>query len=243
MGNASVLVFLVPMVAAFLTWFSESPRKRRYHWSLPVPRELHDAMRVAAGAFWLLAGIALFCVVGFAVEDPVMRARWLSNAWVFYGAVFVVPLMIYLLVSIPVVAFDRAPLWVALTVLLFLTLRTQTVTERLPEATDMYHAFIEPLNAFSLGAATMGSFMWFPWWDSDRRYQVAKATIDDFMETTGVPLEHRPVVKARHLGRFENGWRGDKWVRDRQKWIPSLLVWYAIALLGLTLAVRRRPDV
>jgi hypothetical protein len=83
-----------------ITWNAEAPSRRGYHWSLPVARLPHDLARVAAGALYLLVGIAALAAacVGLAISDgslaelrAVPRILWLSF--------FTAPLLTYLLVS------------------------------------------------------------------------------------------------------------------------------------------------
>src|SRR5688500_6525557 len=35
-------------IAGALVWFNEGSRNRRYHWAMPVKREVHDIARIAA---------------------------------------------------------------------------------------------------------------------------------------------------------------------------------------------------
>lgn len=243
LNRAYPIVVTYALCAAYLTWFGEPPSKRRYHWSMPVPRALHDGMRVLAGAFWLCLGIAAFCVVGTLVEDPVLRSRWLGDAGMFYASLFMVSLLIYLLFSIFAIAFDRSALWIGGVVLAALLLTTGTVQKRVPLAADLQLALLNPLTPYSLGAATVGSFMYFPWWDARKQQIVAASTIDEYTTAQGIGPGAQRLMKAEIGASFARQLETDRRVRERVKWIPSLTLWYVISLLGLALALRRRPDV
>lgn len=94
-------IFLLPVAAiwAILVWSGEGPRERGYHWSMPVPRGVHELARVAAGALYLVAMYAVF-----AIADGIMAeldghydafAAIEARAW---GSYFIAPLVVYALV-------------------------------------------------------------------------------------------------------------------------------------------------
>jgi hypothetical protein len=50
-----------------LAWRDEPPKRRAYHWTLPVDRSKHDLSRIAAYALWLMVGITTYMAVGVAI--------------------------------------------------------------------------------------------------------------------------------------------------------------------------------
>ena len=85
----------------FRVWRHETPKRRDYHWSLPVARRLHDGLRLLAGGA-CLAGVSAFLVVAAAIAVACAgEAAVLSRPtlW-FWLDLLLAPLLVYGLVSI-----------------------------------------------------------------------------------------------------------------------------------------------
>ena len=85
---------------AMMVWWGEGSDRRSYHWSLPIPRPVHDLMRVAAGAPYLLGAYAVLTAasaISAAAQGQwdQFAAMW-PEAWTI---LFVAPVIAYLLVS------------------------------------------------------------------------------------------------------------------------------------------------
>ena len=109
---AGIAAFLWAFFWPFRVWRAESPRRRGYHWAMPVDRRTHDLVRVAAGLVLLPVLEALF------VALAVATAALFGNAEVFSGwggqfwlNLFAAPPLIYLLTSIPVVGSRHPAAW------------------------------------------------------------------------------------------------------------------------------------
>jgi hypothetical protein len=94
----ALIVAFGAAVWAVIVWQGESPRRRAYHWSLPVSRPVHDLARVAAGAAFLVVACALwagFEVAAASLDGTLDRLLALgAEAWVSF---IVAPLIAYLL--------------------------------------------------------------------------------------------------------------------------------------------------
>jgi hypothetical protein len=100
-------------VWSLLVWRDEEPAKRHYHWSLPVDVTAHDAVRVAAGAAWLVAALLAFWAAVFvlaAVHGEVAYLRQLGTGQLL--SFVLVPLLTYTLVSVLTVGTDRPLHWI-----------------------------------------------------------------------------------------------------------------------------------
>lgn len=103
----SVLIYST-VFWAVAVWSGEGPSRRDYHGSLPIPRPAHDLARLAAGAAWLLAGVAMM-FLGLAVgllasgrESALAVLTW--QGWLDF---FLGPLILYLLVSLASLTCER----------------------------------------------------------------------------------------------------------------------------------------
>jgi len=92
---AAALALIAGAVWPTILWYGETPSRRVYHWSLPVPRAAHDLMRVAVGAIYLVGIVAVLGVAG-AIGDGTMH--WFTaagpQAW---AGFFLTPLVAYFL--------------------------------------------------------------------------------------------------------------------------------------------------
>jgi hypothetical protein len=83
-GMAVLLAYPPAVLAAILwasvVWRGERPRSRDAHWVLPVDQATHELLRVAAGAAWLLPGIA--ALVAFLALASGAEGRRLLFPWV-----------------------------------------------------------------------------------------------------------------------------------------------------------------
>lgn len=98
-------------------WRNAGGQGRSYHWAFPVDRRLHDLLRVAAGAIWLLplGGTMLVATVPVALAfgHGAELAQIPVSAWF---AFFAGPLLLYLLSCIaPLMKGRRRLLWLWLT--------------------------------------------------------------------------------------------------------------------------------
>lgn len=186
-------------VAAALMWASEPPANRRYHWAMSVSRELHDALRVAAGAVWLIVAIAAFAVTAWITEGAAVRDQWLRNAPLYWVGMFLVAVLIYLLCSIAALLIAKPLLWLTGAGALVLLSLSDLVASVAPIVTDVASALFSIGAPLGLGAAITGGYSIAPWSDA------------------------API--------------------DARAWLIALGAWYTIALCGIALTVRRRPDV
>lgn len=77
--------WVLGLLIAYQTWDQETPRKRTYHRSQPVPETVHDLLRAAAGVVFLLVALAVVLaaeLVGMRILAPewiqaVPSANWL----------------------------------------------------------------------------------------------------------------------------------------------------------------------
>lgn len=99
---------------ALAIWQDESPRNRRYFWSLPVGRRQHEMLRTALGAGVLLAGVLAWTVLTLLVESlgsrPGSLAGVSAEVWI---NLFLAPLTIYLLMAPIGLASDSPGRWIA----------------------------------------------------------------------------------------------------------------------------------
>jgi hypothetical protein len=153
-------------VAAALMWASEPPANRRYHWAMPVTREAHDAVRVAAGAVWLIVAIAAFAVAAWLSEGAAVRDQWLSAAALYWLGMFLVAVLIYLLCSIAALLVAKPLMWLAGAGLLILVSISRTVATHAPLIGDIASALFSPSSPASLGAAITGGYRIAPWSDT-----------------------------------------------------------------------------
>lgn len=221
-------------LAAVLTWSNEGPGNRRYHWSLPVARELHDLLRVIAGALWLVMLIAAFATIAWFLEAPIHRSYWLNDAPLFWLAMFLVPLLVYALATVPALLSGKPLLWIFGTMLVSLLLATRTVEKYAPPLATLGDALFSEKEPRSLGVALSGIILLAPWEDGRERYRVYRATADSVLATS-------PFREANEHSMREQ-LRGTPPYTPRQ-WLTALGVWYTIGLLGIALSLRARPNV
>lgn len=225
-------------IAAALAWVYDAPRDRRYHWAMPVPRETHDILRVAAGAIWLMVAIALFGAVALFAEDRLVREQWLSSAPLYWVGLFMVPVLAYLLCTIATLLSGRPLLWLGGAILVALILNSKPVAQYAPPLADVGIALFDDEHPPSLGAALTGWYQVSPWNSGREQHRVYLATSRDYYANAGL----LPPVRDR-LGASVEARRYDGIPLQPRRWLQSLLVWYVIAFCGIALAVRRRPDV
>jgi hypothetical protein len=233
-----VTVAFMGGVAAVLVWVNEGPQSRRYHWSMPVTREVHDVMRILAGAVWLILALAIYCVMTWFTEHPVIREQWLSRAGYFWVGVFITPLLTYLLATTVSLLSGKPMLWLISGVLLAAVLSTELVEEHAPFLADINAALFSDRYPPSLGVALAGGYESAPWHQGKEIYRVYQATAEETFRT------HPPLARMRsnmeaELARTQNH-LGE---RQPSEWLFATGVWYVVALLGIAFAVRRRPDV
>ena len=96
---AAVFALPVGVIWAATVWKGETPSRRTYHWSLPVPRPAHDLARVIVGALYLLAAYAVLACAGalVALADGTFE-RFAAIQPVAWANYILAPLIIYLLV-------------------------------------------------------------------------------------------------------------------------------------------------
>jgi hypothetical protein len=225
-------------LAAVMAWFGESPRTRRYHWSMPVPRELHDSLRIIAGAVWLVAAIAVFGVIAWFAEDEVLREQWLSRAPAFWASMFLVPLLSYALVTIAALMTGRPLLWMSAALIGIMALGSDTVERRVPALANVYLSVFGADHAGGLGAALSGGQSSGPWNSGIEQQRVYDATAKEFFASRGMagtPLESSRIGLPRQP--FES-----TPLRVSQ-WLISVGVWFVVAVIAMAFALGRRPDV
>ncbi len=109
---AGLSIVLVGAWPAML-WRAESPRERRYHWSLPVSHGKHDLARVMAGGIWVI-GVAIGVTIVCALSVPDAG----SLSW--FAAYALGALTVYGLCSIPAVTVAKPGHWIIAAVLIAL---------------------------------------------------------------------------------------------------------------------------
>lgn len=105
------MALIVALFWPLSVWAGASPSRRDYHWSLPVPRGVHDLVRVGVGGIVLMAGLAATVAFGFAVEIGGNGEAGPANAFA-WANFFVAPVILYLLGSIAAVRVNRPDLWI-----------------------------------------------------------------------------------------------------------------------------------
>lgn len=144
---AAVAAFVWAFFWPFRVWREERPQRRGYHWAMPVDRRTHDLLRVAAGLALLPVLVAAFVALAL-VTALVFGHTAVFPAWggLFWLDLFAAPLVIYLLVSIPVVGSRNSAAW------LWGTLGVCAGLISLLHAFGMA-SLIAPLRAVALGSA------------------------------------------------------------------------------------------
>lgn len=107
LGVLAVLALPAAALWVIVVWQGENPKRRSYHWSLPVPRPAHDRARVLIGGAGLVAAlgaVALVLLIASVVTGhTAVLARAGASVWI---SLFCGPLVIYLLVTPPVLWSD-----------------------------------------------------------------------------------------------------------------------------------------
>jgi hypothetical protein len=246
----SLMTLMLGAVAGAIVWFSEGPLHRRYHWSMPVKRELHDVLRIVAGAVWLMIIVAVFCVIYWWVADPVMREQWFEHAPLFWAGQFLTALLAYLVICVPTLMLGRPLFVILLVITAALVFSLDPVKERLPFLGDVATALISDKQPPSLGVALSGNEQTAPWhdWKEIRRVYWATAHLHRSRNSARMDEE----MRREELGAGSGEWsvrmhsaNGQVIPKpfDTSQWLQSLALWYVIAILGITFAVHRRPDV
>jgi hypothetical protein len=115
---ASIMA-IVALVMPFFVWRSEEPRRRFYHWAMPVRRSTHTLIKAAAGWVWLMAVAVLYLAAVFMLQAGLQHIngdtapRWAHSAapweWLVpFGAATVM----YLLVSAALIGSNMAVAWI-----------------------------------------------------------------------------------------------------------------------------------
>ena len=65
--QTSVLIMLIAFLLPFGVWQDEDPRRRSYHWMMPVARHTHTLTKVFAGWVWLMLATLLYLIVAVAI--------------------------------------------------------------------------------------------------------------------------------------------------------------------------------
>ena len=125
-----VLLTLVAMLLPFGVWEDEDPRRRAYHWSMPVARPTHAMTKVFAGWIWLMAATLLY-LIGAALT--VVITERITGEAQSYGPQFVAWIWLYpftavtiayLFVSAAAVGTRKPIAWVAAVLALLVVVPT-----------------------------------------------------------------------------------------------------------------------
>lgn len=225
-------------IAAVIAWFNETPRSRRYHWSMPVRRELHDVVRIVAGATWLMMILAALCVASWFLEPELMREQWLKHAPTFWAGIFLIALLVYLLATIPTLLSSHPFIWMLGFVFVAFALASKPVAKYAPALATVGEALFSEKSRASLGMAIGGGIQSAPWTSGRERYRVYLATAPAVFREQRVSPARQARVDAIMRAHSDL----DTKVQPRT-WVEALAVWYTVAILGIALALRRRPDV
>jgi hypothetical protein len=110
-----VLVGLAGPAWAFAVFHEEGPTRRHYHWSQPAARHVQSLARIAAGAVWLMAVLALLLgaavVLGALDGNAASLGELSALAWI---NVFTGPLIGYMGISVLTVSSDHPLRWLLL---------------------------------------------------------------------------------------------------------------------------------
>lgn len=235
---ALILLGVVAVVAPALVWSSEGPSRRRYHWSMPVSRELHDTLRIGAGAVWLMLSVAVFAAIGTINEPAVLREQWLFHAPAFYAGLFLVSLLLYLLCTVFALLFDRPLLGIILTTIALIAVQTQFMRVHAPAVRQLADTMFSSERSLSLGTALTGSESSAPWHNGAEIRRVYNATYQPtlrLVQATGMRTEE--LLNTRWM--LNSTYRA----LTVSEWLKALALWYGVALCALVLALWRRPNV
>lgn len=108
----AVVAFIWAFFWPFRVWREEKPQQRGYHWAMPMERRTHNLLRVGAGLALLPLVTAAFVLLAVATAalfgNTAVFPTWGVLFWI---DLFAAPLVIYLLVSIPVVGSLHPSAW------------------------------------------------------------------------------------------------------------------------------------
>lgn len=108
----AVAAFIWAFFWPYRVWREERPQRRGYHWAMPVERRTHDLLRVGAGLALLPILVAAFVLLAL-VTATVFGHTAVFPGWgaLFWIDLFAAPLVIYLLLSIPLVGCRHPAAW------------------------------------------------------------------------------------------------------------------------------------
>lgn len=225
-----VLPFLsvIGGLAAGLCWVNESPTRRRYHRSLPVSHVRHDLTRVLIALTWLLIVLTVFFFIAAAFEHPFAREQWLMRAPTTMFAFVAVPVLVFLLCSAIAIAFDWMAVWLGVIMVVAMVMDMPFVERSFPEIADISDSVIWNRNGpYSLARALTGHEEAAPWRNYEEISRVHQVAVRSGIAQPDVMM--RALDHARPFN------------TPTRNWLNALLVWYVIAILGVALALRRRP--
>jgi hypothetical protein len=209
--NLMGFLMLIGAGWALLVWNGEGRDRRHYHWGMPVSPATQDLWRVAAGAGWLLAGTAVFCLIGVVlgvVDETPALFDYGASFWV---NCFTLPLLPYLAASIVTLRANRPFLWIAVLVASFAAVIAAMQLWHLAFLSDVFEWLLAD-GDYSLGSALFGGY-------TSAKFELLNQTrafyIDGRLHTGNVP----PV----------------------QDYVIANAIWLPIATTLVVLAARRRP--
>jgi hypothetical protein len=212
-----VLPFLIAaaVVWPLLVWREESWGRREYHWSLPVQRWVHDLLRVAGGAVWLVLGVAACAAVAMLFvhlhgSAPVYLADGTHTHFhpgpLFWAGFFAGPLIAYTLASILPLSLRRPLEWGAAIIITYTLLKSVGYLLDLPRLEDGVAVLVE--HRFGLRTALLGGV------------QNEWSQFREPLETALIPLRSRII--------------------GTPVWLFSAALWFCVSSVGVLLATLRR---
>jgi hypothetical protein len=155
-----ILVTLVALLLPFGVWEDEDPRRRAYHWSMPVTRSAHAVARVIAGWVWLMAATLLY-LIGAALtvviteritgEAQSYGPQFVAWTWLYP---FTAATIAYLLLSVAAVGSRKPIAWVLVVIALFGVLSMILRALEYQQAAKMVEGLYT--GEYGLAAAVMG---------------------------------------------------------------------------------------
>ena len=112
MAVVAVAAFIWAFFWPFRVWREEKPQRRGYHWAMPVARRTHDLLRIGAGLVLLPVLVVVLLLLAL-LTAALFGHTGVFPTWgaLFWVDLFAAPLVIYLLVSIPVVGSRHPSAW------------------------------------------------------------------------------------------------------------------------------------
>lgn len=222
------LILVLGALAGGLCWINESPSRRRYHRSLPVSHARHDLMRVLAALVWLVIALVVFFGIATAFEHPFAREQWLLRAPITMLAFVAVPVLVFLLCSAIAIAFDWMAVWLGAIMVVAMVMDMPFVDRSFPEVADVANSVIWNRNEpYSLARALTGHENAAPWRDPVQVRRVHEAAVK-----LGIGNADATTRALDNLRQAPSP------ARD---WLEALVTWYAVGILGIALALRRKP--